>query len=271
MTATSTLVTVKEHGWRMGFANLLRNENLEWWGARRWLKQACLWLLIVNGIVALVMFVTPAVMQMDPDDTDGAMDPVSMGTLVFFQLGATALAIGTVIQEQGKVIGERQTGITAWILSKPVSRPAYFLSKVVSHSIGIVVIMIGFQSVVAYGLIWLANGDPLPLLPFLLGVGGLTLHTLFYLAFTLMLGVFARTRSQVLGIAMGSFFGGVFLPDLIPQLGLITPWSLRSIITALAMQVPLPLANVLTPILMTALWSIAFIVAALWKLPRLEF
>ena len=270
MTATSTLVTVKEHGWRMGFANLLRNENLEWWGSRRWLKQACLWLLIVNGFVVINLFVLPAVMLPD-EDVVSIMDPVSEGIRALFQLGAAALAIGTVILAQGKVIGERQTGITAWILSKPVSRPAYFLSKIVAHSIGIFVIMIGFQSAVAYGLLWFANGDPLLLLPFLLGVGGLMLHTFFYLALTLMLGVFVKTRSQVLGVAMGSLFGGMLLSSLISQLGLITPWSLPNILPVLALQIPLPLATAFMPILMTAIWSIVFVFAALWKLPRLEF
>jgi len=270
MTATSTLVTVKERGWRMGFANLLRNENGEWWGGRRWLKQAALWLLIVNGFVVINLFVLPAVVLPD-EDVVSAMDPVSEGIRALFQLGATALAIGTIILTQGKVIAERQTGITAWILSKPVSRPAYFLSKVVTHSIGILVIMIGFQSAVAYGLLWFANGDPLPLLPFLLGVGGLTLHTFFYLTLTLMLGVFARTRGQVLGVAMGSLFGGMMLPGLISQLGLITPWSLPNILPVLALQMPLPLATALMPILMTAIWSIVFVIAALWKLARLEF
>ena len=111
----------------------------------------------------------------------------------------------------------------------------------------------------------------MPLLPFLVGVGGLTLHTFFYLTLTLMLGVFAKTRSQVLGVAMGSLFGGMLLLSIISQLGLIMPWSLPNILPALAMQIPLPLATALMPILMTALWSIVFMVAALWKLPRLEF
>lgn len=270
MTATSTLVAVKEQGWRMGFANLLRNENLELWGSRRWLKQACLWLLIVNGFVVINLFVLPAVVLPD-EEVVAIMDPVSEGIRALFQLGATALAIGTVILTQGKVIGERQTGIAAWILSKPVSRPAYFLSKVVTHSIGIFIIMIGFQCAVAYGLLWFANGDPLPLLPFLLAVGGMILHTFFYLALTLMLGIFARTRSQVLGVAMGSLFGGMLLSGLISQLGLITPWSLPNILPVLALQLSLPLATALTPLLMTAIWSIVFVFAALWKLSRLEF
>jgi len=270
MTATSTLAAVKERGWRMGFANLLANENREWWGSRRWLRQACLWLLIVNGIVAIMLFVLPTIILPD-EDVAAITDPIPEGIQAFIQLGATALAIGTIIQAQGKVIGERQSGITAWILSKPVSRSAYLLSKLGAHSIGIAVIMIGLQSTVAYGMLWLANGGPLPLLPWLAAMGGLTLHTFFYLTLTLMLGVFARTRGQVLGVAMGVLFGGMVLPGFVSELGLITPWLLPNILPGLALQMPLEPAATLTPIAMTALWSIVFIGAALWKLSRLEF
>ena len=35
MIATNTLIPVNKQGRRMGFANLLRNENREWWGPRR--------------------------------------------------------------------------------------------------------------------------------------------------------------------------------------------------------------------------------------------
>lgn len=271
MTAASTLVHVKEHGWRMGFANLLRNENREWWGNRRWLKQTAIWLLIVNGFMALTLFILPTVVKVTQDDTAGAMDPVSMGAQVFFQLGPTALAIGTVIQAQGKLIDERQTGIAAWILSKPVARPAYFLSKVAAHSIGMFAIMIGLQGAVAYGLLWLARGDPLTPSPFLAALGGLALHTFFYLTLTLMLGVVAKTRGQVLGVAMGVLFGGILLPNIIGKIGLLTPWLLPNILPALAMEIPLPLTTVLTPILATFAWSITFVIAALWKLSRQEF
>ena len=271
MTINSTFVTVKEQGWRMGLANLLRNENFEWWGSRRWLKQAGLWLLILNGMVALLLWVLPAVVEVTWDDNAGVMSHIAMGIQAFFQLGALSLAIGTIIMTQGKVIGERETGITAWILSKPVSRPAYLLSKIVAHSLEIIAIMVGIQSVVAYGLISLANGEAFPLLPFLIGVGGMILHTFFYLALTLMLGVLVKTRSQVLGIAMGSFFGGMLLPNLINQLGLVTPWLLPNILPVLALQMQIPFVTAYLPILMTAIWSMVFIIVALWKLPRLEF
>ena len=255
----------------MGFTNLLRNENLEWWGSRRWLKKICSWLLILNGLVVLLLFVLPMVVPETPGENAAVKSPVAMGIQAFFQIGAVSLAIGTIILAQGKVIGERQSGITEWILSKPVARPAYFLSKLVAHSIGICVIMIGVQNAVAYGLLWPANGGALPPPAFLIGVGGLTLHTLFYLTLTMMMGVFARTRGQVLCVALGSLFGGMFLPIIISQLGLVTPWCLPDILRQLAMGVPLPLASAVMPILMTAIWSIVFVVAALWKLARLEF
>ena len=270
MATNSTFVTVKEQGWRMGFANLLRNENLELWRSRRWIKQAGLWLLAVNGFVVINLFVLPAIILPD-ENVSSMMDPVSEGIRALFQIGTTALAIGTITMTQGKVIGERETGITAWILSKPVSRPAYLLSKIVAHSLEIIAIMVGIQSVVAYGLISLANGEAFPLLPFLIGVGGMILHTFFYLALTLMLGVLVKTRSQVLGIAMGSFFGGMLLPNLINQLGLVTPWLLPNILPVLALQMQIPFVTAYLPILMTAIWSMVFIIVALWKLPRLEF
>ena len=59
MTSASVLQPVKESGWRRGFANLLRKENGEWWHTRRWWTQSLLWLLIINGILALALWVLP--------------------------------------------------------------------------------------------------------------------------------------------------------------------------------------------------------------------
>ena len=53
MASTTVLQPVKERGWRRGFANLLRKENGEWWRTRRWWLQSLLWLLIINGILAV--------------------------------------------------------------------------------------------------------------------------------------------------------------------------------------------------------------------------
>jgi ABC-type transport system involved in multi-copper enzyme maturation permease subunit len=114
-----------------------------------------------------------------------------------------ALALGTIILVHGAVIGERQLGVTEWLLSKPVSRPAYVLSKLLAHSLGVLVILVGVQGAIAYGLLSLRVGAPLPLLPYLVGMAGLAVHTLFYLALTLMMGVLTTNRRALLGVSLG--------------------------------------------------------------------
>ena len=53
MTNEGNLRSIDERGWRRGFANLLRRESDKWWRTRRWQVQSLLWLLIVNGILAI--------------------------------------------------------------------------------------------------------------------------------------------------------------------------------------------------------------------------
>ena len=45
MTVNSELQHVKEWSQMRGFSNLFRKENRAWWGTRRWLVQAVLWLI----------------------------------------------------------------------------------------------------------------------------------------------------------------------------------------------------------------------------------
>jgi len=61
-----------------------------------------------------------------------------------------ALPIVAIIIAQDAIIGERQSGTAAWVLSKPVSRPAFILSKLVAGAIGLLVTGIVIQGVVAY-------------------------------------------------------------------------------------------------------------------------
>jgi len=261
---------VSERGWRNGLANLLRKENRTWWGSRRWLTQSLLWLVVVNGMVALALFALPLAVEMDPNQSVDDVDFVAIGLQALFQIGAIGMAVGVIILAQGLVIGERQSGVTEWILAKPVSRAAYILSKLIAHGIGVLVILVGLQSVVAYGLLSLASGDPLPLPSFVASVAGLALHTLFYLTLTLMMGVFAESRNRLLGVALGTLLGGMVLSSIVGRLALVTPWLLPTLLPMLALGEALPLPISL-PMIATAAWCVVFIVAALWKFERLEF
>ena len=50
------LQRINASGWRVGFGNLLRKENEEWWGTRTWWRQAIIWALILNGILAILLW-----------------------------------------------------------------------------------------------------------------------------------------------------------------------------------------------------------------------
>jgi len=258
-------------GWRTGLANLMRKENRAWWGSRRWLVQSVLWALIVNGFAAAMLFAIPRLVA-----AVGApeMDALSMGLAGLFKLGALSLAAGTIILVQDAILGERQLGVTEWLLSKPVSRPAYVLSKLLAHGLGILVILVGLQGALGYGLLSLAIGEPFPLPPYLVGMTGLAVHTLFYLALTVMLGVLTANRRVLLGVSMGMLMGGSLLLQalgaLIGKFVMLTPWSLTECLPLAVSETQLPM-SIWVPIGVTAVLSIVLVAVTLIKFDRLEF
>lgn len=258
-----------------GFGNLLHKENQEWWGSRRWIVQALVWLVIINGLLAFVLFVMPAMSEQLGAAGSQDVDLVTSGLGALFQLGMIALAIGVIILAQDAIVVERQAGITEWILSKPASRYAYVLSKFVAHAVGALIVLVGLQSIVAYGLLSLAGSAVYPPTPFLTGVALLALHVLFYLALTLMMGVVTDSRGLVLGVPLGLVLGGSLVVGLLPvplrQVLLVTPWMFSSLAPALAQDADLPLALVLPPVIFTLLWTVTFLGLALWRFKRLEF
>ncbi len=272
MAANSPLAFQPREGqsWRRGFANLFGKENRAWWRGSRWLIQAVVWTLVVNGLVAFILFAMLSMLQQADPAEAAAFDPVAQGIKALFQIGTVALALGAILLAQDQILGERQSGVTEWILSKPVSRTAYFMSKLVADAIGVLVVLVGLQSAIAYGLIALANGGPLPMGPFLIGVGGLALHTLFYLALTLMMGVLTESRGLLLGVPLGLLFGGALAANFLGIYSLLTPWSMAAALPAAVLEMSLPLPVGL-PLGMTAVLTLLSIAVALWKFNRLEF
>jgi ABC-type transport system involved in multi-copper enzyme maturation permease subunit len=181
-----------------------------------------------------------------------------------------ALALGAILLAQDQILGERQNGVNEWILSKPVSRAAYLLSKLAADAIGIIVIFIYLQGAIAYGLVSLANGGAFPPTPYLVAMGGLALHTLFYLALTLMMGVLSDSRGKVLGVTLGMLFGGLLAASFVGTFSLFTPWSMTTVLPAAALEMSLPLP-IWLPLTTTAALTLLCIAVALWKFKHLEF
>ena len=268
MASASVLQPVRERGWRQGFANLLRKENSEWWHTRRWWTQSLLWLLIVNGILAVGIWVVPI---FEPSEAVGTMENLG----IFIQLMAWFPMFAVIVIIQGAVIGEKQSGTAAWIMSAPVSRSAFILAKLVANAIGFFVTIILLQGLVAYVQLSLSEGSLLPLAPYLAILALLSLYLLFYLALTLMLGTFFDTRGPVLGIAMvvaiGSMLSiGNLFAGFLPRIVLILPESIPGILTFLVQGEPLPDVWPI-PIILMSVYSLLFVALAIWRIKREEF
>jgi ABC-2 type transport system permease protein len=264
MVANSELQREELRGWRTGLANLLHKENRAWWASRRWLVHSVLWTLVVNGVVAAVVFL------LAPMVTGDRLD---LGVEMLFKFGGMALAIGTIVLVHDATIGERQVGVTEWLLSKPVSRPAYVLSKLVAHTLAILVILVGLQAALGYGLLSAVAGEPLPLSSFLVGTAGLAVSILFYLALTLMLGVLTANRIALLGASLGLALLGFVVAPLgatVSTWVMLTPFALIHVLPAVVLGTPLPL-SVWVSIGITALLSVLCVVVTLARFERLEF
>jgi ABC-2 type transport system permease protein len=258
------LQPVRERGWRRGFANLLRNEHRQWWGTRKWLVHLALWMVVLNGLILLVGVTEGQEANLRTPVYDTLIQ-------VFFGVGALATGIGVVTTAQGAIVGEKQLGTAAWVLSKPVARSAFVLAKFAAYATGFVALAVVVPSAVFVGESVLLGGRAPELSGFLSGVGLMALHALFYLALALLLGTLFSARGPVSGIALGVLFAGFLPPNLVPQaVRLVLPWTLKDSAVGLTLGSALPSVWVV-PVVATAGWAAAFVGLAVWRFSREQF
>jgi ABC-2 type transport system permease protein len=269
MSATSTLLPVREAGWRSGFANLLSKETGAWWRTRSWLIQTIIWVAILDGILAILLFATP-----ESEAAASGFDRQAEGMIVFLTLGLISLAIGATIIGQEAIIDEKRSGTAAWVLSKPASRPAFILAKLIAHGLGLLVTGVIVPGVIAF-LMLTAAGSSLDIGNFAAALGIVFLSTLFYLTLTLMLGTLFDGRGAVIAIPIAIVFGYQIFLSLAPWLADISPWGFLfgagSSVPPVA-RVALGQAGVPTiAIIATISWCVLFTIVALWRFGREEF
>ena len=264
-TANNTLQPVLERGWRRGFGNLFRSENSLRWGRNRWVLSALIWLAILNGFIFLIAY---------GEADSGRLTPAEIAAesiAIFLTFGTIATAVGVVTGVQGAIIREKQLGTAAWVLSKPVSRSAFVLAKILSYSIAFLAMPLLLTSLIFYIQSQILWGQTPALLPFVAGWLVMALPMLFYVSFTVMLGTLFNGRGPVSAIGLGFLFGGQIFPNFLPGwVTLIFPWKLSELAPALALGQPLPPGWPI-PIIATAVWTVVFIVIALWRFGREEF
>jgi ABC-2 type transport system permease protein len=266
------LLPARGSGWLAGFSNMLGKELGEWFGTRRWLVQLLAWPVLITGAVLGSAALLMAQAQLNPE-LAAAVAPEALYALMLeslFQIGMFVTAVGAALSAQGVLIGEKQLGTAAWILSKPAARSAFVLAKLAANAAALLALAVALPSLAGYGAIWLVAGRAPDLAGFAAGVGTWAVHLLFYLALTLMLGTLLASRGPVLGIGMVFLFAGSFIPSILP----IFPWPLSGLSLRLALGTEAAGAIPTTaflPLLATIVWTMLFIVVALWRFEREEF
>jgi ABC-2 type transport system permease protein len=256
------LIPVRATGWRWGLRNLLRKEMGQWWTTRMWWVQTLLWVLLLNGITTAVML-----------DTGGMTgDEVLRETVqTFLLVAATAVGIGVVLTIQGAVVGEKEMGTAAWVMSKPASRASFVLAKLIAHSVGFLATAIVVPSVVFLVEARFLMSAPIDYGSFGIGVAVVALSVVFYVILTIALGTMFKGRGPVAGIAIGFILAGQFFKGMLPlPLVVATPWLLGDVASSFAIGTQ-PDFNRTTPIIATVIASVVLAGLALWRFEREEF
>jgi len=263
----SALVPRHVNGWRMGLANMLAKENFAWWRTRRWWIQILVAVLILNGSLALNL-----------RDHQGIS--IDLEAINFLNTGALFVPIIVVVLAQDAILGERHSGTTAWVFSKPLKRPAFILSRLFAYGLGFFVTWVLIPNVIFYFQLVAAGREGLSI-PGFIGVTGLIfLNLLFYLTLALMLATLFNSRAPGLGISILIAWAGPMqilarpMEKYAPWLENILPWKLISsygeppLAGYLALGVHPP---TMVPIIATVLWCVLFVGVAIWRISREEF
>lgn len=206
MTSKSDFEPVTETGWRMGFNQLVRKELKTWFGTSAWWQQALLWSLI------LVMF-----------GSVGLGDPEA-GFFVFYIMAMIFPSIAVIIISQERILGDKRSGSAEWVLSKPVSRTGFILSKLLPSALGFAFSMILVPGLIFYALAT-AMGTIVPFGSFLLSLIPLMLWLIFLSWLTICLGTFFEKEGPVMAVPFPFLFIGPSLAQS-PDFGPFGPWGL---------------------------------------------
>jgi len=284
MASNSELLIRGESSWLGGFTNLWGKENHRWWGTRYWLVQLIIWMFIINGITFFI-YRTPVEEMYGPDSGEASeteqaelqmmqQHPELLGLIPFMRLAGLGMVIGVLVIAQGAIIREKQSGTAAWVLSKPVSRTAFVLSKLAGLGLGIFGVMCVLIGAILYVQIWLTTGVQIPVLHFAAMFSLVFLDLFFYLTLSIMLGTIFNSRGALIGIPLILLFTYMIIPNLPVWLMEVMPWNLLDNLNqpALALSVVQgqPIQS-FSPLIATVLWCTSFIGVAIWRFHREEF
>lgn len=242
-----------------GFRNLVQREASAFWRTRAWWVQAVSYLLLANGLAGAATLGVARSGTLARGDL--ASNEVAQ---LFFVFHFIFVAAGTIVTAQGSILGEKQRGTAAWILSKPVSRGTFVLAKglaLAAHAIAVGVLI----PVAVMIPIWRWTGLAPSLPSLVLIVAGLALLVAFFSSLTLMLGTLFESRAAIAGLALVTLFAMIQLGQVFPD---VLPGGIPFLLATLLRDGRL--ASV-TPFIVTLVATVSWLGVATWRFGRTEF
>jgi ABC-2 type transport system permease protein len=264
MSGNEVFELVSERGWSRGLNTMLRSGLARWFKTRMWWVHCLIWGSLIGFMLAAIAF------NPEPPPTEELL-------MLFTVFAGLFPAVGVVIIMQDALVGEKREGTAAWVLSKPLTRPAFVLSKIFANSAGILVTMVVVPCLLAYAIISISTKSSLNPLGFIASMGVIFISHFFFLALTMMLGTFFDSRGPVIGIPLGILFMQQNIIGFIPALGYVLPWNLviptgssPPLVLSLMLDIPVQPDQLIT-MAAVVIESILFILIGLWRFNREEF
>jgi ABC-2 type transport system permease protein len=275
MSANTVFNLVDERGWRRGLGNMTKGQLSGWFKSSRWWRHSLIWLACVNVIL---FFATIGFKRAAADAAAAGEPPPDFETLMLYGIfGGMFVAFGVMIIMQGVIVGEKKSGTAAWILSKPVTRTSFVVSRLVGNTLGILVTAVLLPGVVAFITVGTLTPDGWPvLLNFLAGWAVLAVSMFFWLTLTLVAGTFFDSVGGVIAVPLATYFAMWLLPGYLPFLLYISPVLLTvrgsdayPAVAESLMYGESPYSWL--PLIVALVLSIVFSVVAIWRFNRQEF
>ena len=247
-----------------GFKNLVHKENREWLAGWSWLVHGAVWILIVAGVPLVVSFIRVAGRQfaLERERDRGA-------TLLRHGLGCHRHSRGRKDPEhdhRGEAdghggLGTLQTNLAQGVRAGEATRPLPVAARADPRSAGRSCSTPSSPR---------SRASRWRFCPSWAGFGILALGMLFYLALSLLLGSVFGSRGPVAALIFGFFVAGVMLSQYAAWMTAAFPWLFWESAYYLVAQGRQIAAIGYSAIILTAVWCVVLIAAALWSFQRSE-
>lgn len=264
----NTFIDVKDKWWLTGFSNMLEKENGRWWRTERWIIQLTAWIVLLDLTMAFLLYVRPYITG-EAGSPGLVRSNVTMASGLFFSLAGIYLPFGIAIMTHDAIIREREMGTMAWVLSKPISRASFALSKVAANTIAVMVLMVLVPGIVAYGLISLYNGSLINAANFFGALGILALLCMFYISLVFMLGSITKSRYAVLGVTALYILMSLGAADVMQKIGVYLSWRLSYTAATLSAYGTLA-PDAMTQIIAVGILIIVMLNISIYNIQRIE-